>query len=103
MLKYVEAEIHPPAGEMAKAIAFQHEIRADVDGGKIAINWFFQEDTGTYWHNGGTGGFRSYAFFNPKLEVGGVVLVNRSSGLADALGGQIAALLEGKEAGPLQR
>ena len=103
MLRYVEAEIHPPAGEMAKAIAFQHEIRADVDGGKIALNWFFQEDTGNYWHSGGTGGFRSYAFFNPKLEVAGVVLVNRSSDLADTLGGQVAALLEGREAGPLQR
>lgn len=103
MLRYVEAQLHPPSGALGKAIEFEHEVRADVGGGKIAINWFFQADTGNYWHDGGTGGFASYAFFDPKLDVGGVVLVNRASGLADSLGMRIAAWMEGGTPGALRR
>ena len=34
----------------------------------IALNWFHIDETGSYWHNGGTGGYSSYALFNPDKD-----------------------------------
>jgi len=100
MLKYVTAQLHPPP-TLAEPIAFEHKIRADADGGKIAINWFLSPEGDIYNHNGGTGGFTTYAFFNTQHDIAGIVLVNRSSALADSLGLQIADLLEGLRAAPI--
>lgn len=38
------------------------------------------------WHNGGTGGFRSYIGFNPKLQKGVVILSNSTEDWPDELG-----------------
>jgi D-alanyl-D-alanine-carboxypeptidase/D-alanyl-D-alanine-endopeptidase len=103
MLKYMAAQLHPPAGTVAQAVELQHEVRADMDGAKIAINWMFDPRDANYDHAGGTGGFTSYAFFNTKDDVASVVLVNRSSGLAESLGAQIAELLEGLPVHPIRR
>ena len=103
MLKYVATQLHPPPGTVAQAVELQHELRADMDGAKIAINWMFDPRDANYEHGGGTGGFTSYAFFNTKEDVAGVVLVNRSSGLAESLGVQIAELLEGLPVHPIRR
>ncbi len=101
MLIYMEAQLHPPAA-LEQAVTLQHQVRADAGLQQIAISWLFDPASGDYWHDGGTGGFTSYAFFNPRRELAGVVLVNRASGLANSLGKQIAALLEGRESYPLQ-
>jgi len=101
MLKYVQAQLHPPPA-LADAIAFQHVVRADADGGKIAINWMFSPQGDLYNHGGGTGGFATYAFFNTQHDIAGIVLVNRESGLAPSLGDRIAELLAGERATPLQ-
>ena len=103
MMRYLRAQLDPPAGKLAQAVALQHQPEADADGGKIALNWMIEPTNGVFWHNGGTGGFTSYAFFQPDRKLAGVVLVNRSSALADALGMQIASLLLGKPANPLRR
>jgi CubicO group peptidase (beta-lactamase class C family) len=103
MLKYMAAQLHPPPGTVAQAVELQHELRADMDGAKIAINWMFDPRDANYDHGGATGGFTSYAFFNAKNDVAGVILVNRASGLAESLGVQIAELLEGLPAHPIRR
>jgi len=45
---------------------------------EIAYNWFVQTKDGNsiIWHNGGTGGYRTYMGFDPKARVGVVVLSN---------------------------
>lgn len=101
MLKYAEAQLHPP-DTLAAAIQFQHILRADADPGKIAINWEYSPEVATFAHGGGTGGFTSFAFFSPDHDVAGVVLVNRSSNLAQSLGNKITALLEGFRPDPIQ-
>jgi CubicO group peptidase (beta-lactamase class C family) len=62
----------------------------------------FETETGNYWHNGGTGGFTSYAFFNPKGDYEAVVLLNTTLGstgsFADQLGAHISQRLAGKPA-----
>jgi hypothetical protein len=39
----------------------------------------YNEDTGTYWHNGAISGYTNYSFFNPKGGYAAVVLVNQTS------------------------
>jgi CubicO group peptidase (beta-lactamase class C family) len=62
----------------------------------------FDTETGNYWHNGATGGYSAYAFFNPKQDYAAVVLLNTTVGpngsFADRLGQHISQRLAGKPA-----
>jgi CubicO group peptidase (beta-lactamase class C family) len=113
MLTYLEANLHPeslkqipggsPAATISAALVQQHELRADVAPGmRIALAWLYIEDSGDYWHNGGTGGFSSYSFFNPKGDYAAIVLLNTGPGdtgsFADRLGQHISQRLAGKPA-----
>lgn len=110
MLIYVEAQLHPdrltpsvlrqPNGKtLPAAIAKSHLIHADAGSGMhIALNWFRIDETGSYWHNGGTGGYSSYALFNPDKDLGVIVLSNTTVGpnsITDKLGQHIAQRLSG--------
>jgi len=113
MLTYVEANLHPEAVKPANtsaaaktissALIQQHELRADSFGGqRIALAWLYDPATGNYWHNGATGGFSAYAFFNPKSDYAAVVLVNITveprGSFADRIGEHISERLTGKPA-----
>jgi serine-type D-Ala-D-Ala carboxypeptidase/endopeptidase len=116
MLMYLQANLHPekfkpvaesPAGVTLSAALIQsHQLWADGPGscGRcIALPWFFEPATEAYWHNGGTGGYSSYAFFNPKGDFAAIVLSNtaptRTSGsFADRLGQHISQRLAGQPA-----
>jgi CubicO group peptidase (beta-lactamase class C family) len=92
LLTYLDANLHPerlaskvPAGASArtlpKAIALSHEVRDEsLQEERIAFAW--QVDMkGNYHHNGGTGGYSSFVFFNSSEDSAAVVLVNMSSGI----------------------
>ena len=113
MLGYLEANLHPeslkPIGDSAAAktlsaaLIQQHELRADAGPGtRIALAWLHEDDSGNYWHNGATGGYSSYAFFNPQGDYAAVVLLNATLGpkgsFADRLGQHISQRLAGKPA-----
>ncbi len=51
----------------------------------IAMGWHIwtKYGAGIVWHNGGTGGYRSFAGFDPKARTGVVVLCNTSFGVDD--------------------
>lgn len=113
MLIYVQANLHPetlkPAGSspaaktIVAALKQDHELRADSFGGqKIALAWLFNPATGNYWHNGATGGYSAYAFFNPRADYGAVVLLNATlserGSYADQIGEHISERLAGKPA-----
>ena len=121
MLTYLEAQLHPesvkhPAGANAgdgplatisHALEMSHELRADsMPGMKVALAWLFVTKTGAYWHNGATGGYSSYALFDPQADYALVVLCNTTIGangsFADALGEHIAGRLSGRPALSLQ-
>ena len=101
MLTYLEANLHPERASKApaslgartlpKAMARAHELR-DVGppGMHIAFAWLNVDANGSYWHNGATGGYSSFVFFNPKADYAAVVLVNMTIGaqgsFADRLG-----------------
>ncbi len=118
MLTYLQAQLHPdqlpasvlatPSGKtLAAAIRDSHVIHAEVGGGThIALNWFRVDKTGSYWHNGGTGGYSSYALFNPDKDYAVVVLYNAGPGpdsFADKLGAHIEQRLTGLPAEVLTR
>jgi CubicO group peptidase (beta-lactamase class C family) len=84
-----------------------HELHGEsLPGMKIGLAWLYQTGTGSFWHNGGTGGFSSYALFNPNEDFVVVVLYNTTLGangsFADSLGEHVAARLSGKPAISLQ-
>jgi CubicO group peptidase (beta-lactamase class C family) len=79
------------------------ELRADALAQmKVAFAWLYGKSTQTYWHNGATGGYSSYALFNPKEDFAAVVLFNTTVGpngsFADILGEHIEERLSGKPA-----
>jgi serine-type D-Ala-D-Ala carboxypeptidase/endopeptidase len=90
MLKYLEANLHPekigagaaansPSATLSAALAIDHQLRAPVSGpAKIALAWVYNEDTHTFFHDGGTGGYTSFAAFMPNDDRAIVVLYNRS-------------------------
>jgi D-alanyl-D-alanine-carboxypeptidase/D-alanyl-D-alanine-endopeptidase len=111
MLTFLEAQLHPghlppsalasPNGKtLPAAIAATHILHAEVsEGMHIALNWLHYDDTGSFWHNGGTGGFSSYALFNPAKDFAVIVLSNTApDGFTDKLGMHIAQRLEGRPA-----
>ncbi len=115
MLTYLEAQLHPekigPTGPessskaltLAAAITLSHELRADAGTGtQIAFAWLYNTATGSYWHNGATGGYSSFAFFNPKGDYAAVVLMNTTVGasgsFADLVGLHIAQRFAGAPA-----
>jgi CubicO group peptidase (beta-lactamase class C family) len=112
MLIYLEANLHPekvkpleasPAAKtIAAALAQSHELHTDADGQKIALAWLFDPESGNYWHNGATGGYSAYAFFNLTGDYAAVVLLNTTIGehgsFADRIGEHISERLAGRPA-----
>jgi serine-type D-Ala-D-Ala carboxypeptidase/endopeptidase len=110
MLTYLEANLHPdavkvapqtgPVSTLGAAFKLQDELRADVGGGgKIGFAWLWDSELKSYWHNGGTGGFSSYAFFSPECDCAGVVLFNTGpNGFMDKLGKHIQQRFMGQQA-----
>lgn len=87
MLKFLDANVGPPKNDLERAMREAHKPRAPVrPNTRIGFNWFTSKtgsDVEYVWHNGGTGGYRSFLGFDPKREVGVVVLSNRSIGADD--------------------
>jgi CubicO group peptidase (beta-lactamase class C family) len=116
MLLYLEAQLNPdgvkatsPAGNsLPVALKRAQQLQADAGQGmRIAYAWLHDPASGNWWHNGGTGGYTSYAFFNPKEGIAVIVLLNMTIGpngsFADALGQHIGQRLTGKPAISLSR
>jgi serine-type D-Ala-D-Ala carboxypeptidase/endopeptidase len=114
MLTYLEANLHPAklavkasaspsARTLPAALALSHELRADAAPGvRIAFAWNYDSATGSYWHGGATGGYSSFAFFNPSCDCAGVVLMNTTRSIkgsfADLLGQHIDQRFAGRPA-----
>jgi CubicO group peptidase (beta-lactamase class C family) len=88
MLVFLDANLGEPKGLLEEAMRVSHEPRLPAGSGmRIGLNWITRTSgEGTIvWHNGGTGGYRSFLGFDPVREVGVVVLTN-SSQSADDIG-----------------
>lgn len=69
----------PLAAPMASMLAKRHPAGGGHD---VALGWHVQtaSDREIVWHNGGTGGYRTWVGFEPKSRTGVVVLSNASTG-----------------------
>lgn len=116
LLALVEAELHPDhlkssgknsseGATLPAAIAMTHLLRADVSPQmKVGMGWLYTEETHMYWHDGGTGGYTSFVFFQPDQDHGVVVLYNRDDigastmPFTDRVAAFVGARLSGKPA-----
>jgi D-alanyl-D-alanine-carboxypeptidase/D-alanyl-D-alanine-endopeptidase len=80
LLIFLAANLGYTESPLAPAMAAMLKVRrpTGVPGLEIALGWhvFVQADREIVWHNGGTGGYRSFIGFDPKSRVGVVVLSN---------------------------
>ncbi len=83
MLTFLAANLGYAKTPLADAMTAQLGIRRPAGGpnAEIAYNWFIQTKNGRsiVWHNGGTGGYRSFAGFDREARTGVVVLTNIST------------------------
>ena len=95
MLRYVQAQIEPPA-TLAAAIRNSQVVRASTGagGGGIALAWHTLGDRETLWHNGATAGYHSWVSFSTASHTGVVVLSNSQSAKVDQLGGALQKLVK---------
>jgi CubicO group peptidase (beta-lactamase class C family) len=108
MLKFLDANLHPERGALGSAMALAHKERARAGNMMIGLNWHMLHagaDT-IVWHNGGTGGYRTFIGFEPSRKTGVVVMTNTGGAGADDIGFHIlnpALPLAPRPAPPKQR
>ncbi|WP_262693693.1 serine hydrolase [Kordiimonas aquimaris] len=81
MMLYLSANMKPEASPLSSAIKMSHQFQNDFDttaGLSIGLAWLIQKngDSSVTWHNGGTGGYRSFIGFNSQKDRGVVILAN---------------------------
>jgi len=85
MLTFLEAFLNYRESPLAPAMNAMLEVRRPVGTTKfeVGLGWSILGDW--VWHEGGTGGFRSWAGYDPKERIGVVVLSNAAtpSGVVD--------------------
>lgn len=86
MLDFIEANIGEPTSDLERSMRTTHQVQKVMGGPmSIGLNWVVQAvgDDEIIWHNGGTGGFRTFAGFDPARGVGAVVLTNSATSADD--------------------
>jgi D-alanyl-D-alanine-carboxypeptidase/D-alanyl-D-alanine-endopeptidase len=89
MLAFLDANLHTERKPLGAAMALAHTARADVSPVmKIGLNWHILRVTGDtiVWHNGGTGGYRTFIGFVAAQHRGVVILTNGGGEGADDIG-----------------
>jgi CubicO group peptidase (beta-lactamase class C family) len=78
MLTFLEAFLGYKESPLAPPMKAMLEVRRPAGQTTISLGWLIISADGReiVWHNGGTGGFRSFVGYNPKERVGIVVLSN---------------------------
>jgi serine-type D-Ala-D-Ala carboxypeptidase/endopeptidase len=90
MLSFAAANLHPERGALQRAMAFAHEARSSGGGPNtsIGLNWLIlRAGTDTIvWHNGGTGGYRTFLGLEPSRMLAVVVMSNTGGAGVDDIG-----------------
>ena len=97
MLKYAAAEMDMPGVPMPleKSMQLTHDITFQDGNTRIGLGWIHLRSAGNdfLFHNGGTGGYRSYLGIDPQRKIAVVLLSNCGVGV-DGQGAQLMAWLE---------
>jgi D-alanyl-D-alanine-carboxypeptidase/D-alanyl-D-alanine-endopeptidase len=100
LLCFLELQLQPPVTRLGRAAQATHEPRAHRGRLSQGLGWAGLQVRGDsrqmLWHNGGTGGFRSFLGFVNESEAGVAVLSNCSRSV-DAIGIRILEALSRHE------
>ncbi|HOX57240.1 MAG TPA: serine hydrolase domain-containing protein [Candidatus Paceibacterota bacterium] len=88
MLKYLQANMHPEGQPLEHAIQESHRVLFEEDARTaFGMNWIHLQSQRLgrtiIWHNGGTGGFRSFIGFTADRRLGVVLLSNSGEDVDD--------------------
>ena len=83
MLTLLEAFLGDKESPLAPAMNAMFDTRCPAGHTEMGLGWFIYSPDGreSAVHNGGTGGFRSFAGYDPKPRIGVVVLSNASTAI----------------------
>jgi len=88
MLRYVRANADSSSKPLGSVLAVTHAMRrpGPVPQVSVGLAWHRTRTPGGHtivWHNGGTGGYRSFAGYDESTGLGVVVLTNSAVGVDD--------------------
>ncbi len=87
MLRFLRANLLLDETPLAPALQATHRERCETGQPEsfVALGWHVRtkNDRAIIWHNGGTGGYRSFCGFDPATKRGVVVLSNSTSDIDD--------------------
>lgn len=95
-LKLVDAELDALTGgrgALRNQMRLTQENQLEGTDEFQALGWLV-DSAGRYWHNGSTGGHRSFISFDPKHRRGIVILASGASSLVDRLGKTMQDVLD---------
>jgi D-alanyl-D-alanine-carboxypeptidase/D-alanyl-D-alanine-endopeptidase len=83
MVRYLKANMGRDPSPLAEAMKFAREPRRDMNRNmRIGLAWITTAK-GIVWHNGGTGGYRSFLGFDADRQRGVVILCNTAIDIDD--------------------
>ena len=87
MLVFAQANLVPGRSSLSRAMQRTLEVRRPTGrfGMSIGLGWHIRHTDGreVHWHNGGTGGYRTWIGFDRDRRVAAVVLTNSAEGADD--------------------
>ncbi len=88
ILTFLAANIGDASTALEESMRLTHEPRRPASSGQVGLNWIIRAvgDEHIVWHNGGTGGYHTFAGFDPASAVGVVVLTNSGGAGTDDIG-----------------
>lgn len=99
LLRFASFQLNPGDGQLGEAIRLTHSPRMDrPGGGQVGLGWHIglAEEKSILWHNGGTGGARSFLAFDPSNQTAVVILNSDPAPFTDMLGLSLMQILAGK-------
>jgi len=95
MLKYAAAQLGTAPKPLNKAIQLTHVSTFKTAQANVALAWIITKpgNDDLFFHNGGTGGYRSYLAINPQKKFAVVMLSNTTIGV-DGVGNDLMKWLE---------
>jgi CubicO group peptidase (beta-lactamase class C family) len=89
MLRFLAVHLPDAAEPLTSEARMAQEPRCDAFGGhRVGLAWF-TGPRGNIWHNGGTGGYRSFMAFSPLRRNAVVVLANAAVDAVDSIGAHL--------------
>jgi CubicO group peptidase (beta-lactamase class C family) len=90
LLRFLNIEMHPETSSLEDAIELSQQKQYEGEHGALGLGWMLVEKDGLKlaWHNGATGGYRTFCSFNRTSGVG-VVLLSSTGDAAGPEGGAI--------------